>query len=178
MSNGIIEIIVESKKLCKPVDEGIVDKAVGLLNMAFNLPEFKHELIKQKFFCSNRPNFCQNKDFISGADVYEDFINTGVISVKLFVKPLINPWRRFISKTYGVTDVNGNEIVTYTWWLSNNKKDLIREYASHIGHEIFHTRYFQYIHDPKYNSRNFDNNKDVTYKIDEILESLIRQNYN
>jgi hypothetical protein len=178
MEDQKVEVKLQSKSIMHPVTDEIVSEALRLLNIVFNLPEFRQELSTQKFFCSNRPNFCKQGSEILGQDVYEDFINKGVIEINLTVKNLINPWRRFISKTYGATDINGDTIVTYTWWLTNNnKKELIIEYATHVGHEIFHTKYFQYIHDPEYGSKYFENDKDVTYKIDEIIEKLIRNNY-
>lgn len=173
-----MEIKIEIQTLTHPITTDIVDESIKLLNIVFNLPEFKTELSSQKFYCSNRPTFCKNGVEILGEDVYEDFMSKELIALKLSVKNLVNPWRRFISKTFGATDINGNLIVTYTWWLNqNNKKELIIEYATHIGHEIFHTEYFKYIHNPEIGSKHFDNDKDVTYKIDEVVEKLIRQQY-
>ena len=58
---------------------------------------------------------------------------------------------------------------------NQSQKELLVTYTTHIGHEIFHTKYFGYIHDPEFDSKEFINDKDVTYKIDEILENLIRK---
>ena len=57
------------------------------------------------------------------------------------------------------------------------KRDLIISYATHVGHEIFHTKYLGYIHDPEISDKNFVNEKDVTYMIDDILEKLIKKHY-
>lgn len=178
MNNSKIEIKILSKVLTQPVTEEIVFEVTKLLNLVFNLSDFKNEMYSQIFHSTNRPNFPSQNSILSGKDVYEDFINKGKIEINLIVKPLTNPWNRFVSKTLGLTDINGNTIVTYNWWLPiNNKNELIIEYATHIGHEIFHTKYFQYIHDPEYGSKYFVNDKDVTYKIDEIIEKLLRNNF-
>jgi len=173
-----MEIKIERQTLTYPITTEIVGESIMLLNIVFNLPEFQTELSGQKFYCSNRPSFCNNAGEILGTDVYDDFMSKELIVINLSVKNLVNPWRRFISKTFGATDINGNLIITYTWWLSqNNQKELIIEYATHIGHEIFHTEYFKYIHNPEIGNKHFDNDKDVTYKIDEIIEKLIRKQY-
>lgn len=178
MEDRKIEIRLESQKLLYPITVKVVDEALKLLNLVFNLSEFKDELSTQTFFCSNRPDFCKNSNYILGKDVYDDFIGKELILVNLTVKKLLNPWKRIFSKTYGATDINSNLITTYTWWLnSSDNKELIIEYASHIGHEIFHTKYFKYIHDPESGSKYFENDKDVTYKIDEIIEKLIISHY-
>jgi hypothetical protein len=178
MNNKTLLIEIENQFLMLPITNVITEKSIELLNIVFNLSEFKEQLVSQSFFCGNKLDLCINGKEITGLSVYEDFIGKGKIKINLTVKSLINPWKRYVSGTLGETNPNGNSIVSYTWWLNEKKgKDLIIAYATHVGHEIFHTKYFQYIHDPKYGSRNFDTNKDVTYKIDEILEHLIMNHY-
>lgn len=177
MSTEKIKITVTSKSLTEPVREEIVTKAIDLLNKVLNTEEFKALLTKQEFYCSNRPGFGNSEEYLSGEDVYSDLLKVGKIQLQLIVKPLWNPWRRFISNTLGATNIHSNVIVTYTWWLPKEHEDLIIKYATHVGHELFHTSYFQYVHDPPYGSRNFLNEKDVIYKIDDIIETLILQYY-
>lgn len=164
-------------ELRNPITSEMVEEATRILNLVFNLDEFEHELSKQSFVCSNRPNLCKN-GVILGSDVYKDFISKKHIKVFVNVKKLKNLWKLYVSGTMGETNPNGNSIITYTWWLEEkSESDLIISYATHLGHEIFHTKYFGYIHDPEINSRNFVNEKDVTYMIDDIIEKLIKKHY-
>ena len=175
------KILIETKvsRLNYPITNQVVDKATKLLNLVFNLDEFGDELSKQSFVCTNKPDFCKNGEEIKGSDVYDDFISKGKIEIDVTVKKLRHPWKRFVSKTMGETNPRGNSIITYTWWLDNrDEKDLIISYATHLGHELFHTNYFGYIHDPEINDRSFVNEKDVTYMIDDILEKLLKKHYN
>lgn len=165
-------------KTANPIDSVIVKKSISLLNIVFNQIEFKDSLSIQKFTCSNKPILCNSTNYISGKKVYEGFIANDTINISVNIKKLKNPWRRWISKTKGITSTTGRNITTYTWWLKNKpEKELIIAYASHVGHEIFHTNYFKYIHKPKFGTKNFINDKDITYKIDDIIEYLIRKNY-
>jgi hypothetical protein len=174
-----IKIEVESYSLTLPITKEVLDRSIDILNEVFNTEEFKIELSKQSFFCSNKPSMCSENREITGESVYNDFITKGQIKINFTVKNLVNPWKRFISNTYGETDPKGNSIVSYTWWLNRkNGKELMLAYATHIGHEIFHTKYLAYIHDPEYRSREFINEKDVTYMIDDILEKLISKKIN
>ena len=179
MENKTIKIEIEGHFLTQPITKEILDKSIEILNIVFNLTEFKNELSKQSFFCSNRPDLCTNNDEILGETVYNDFISKALIKINLTVKRLKNPWKRYISGTLGETNPNGNSIISYTWWLNEkNGNELLIAYATHIGHEIFHTKYLKYIHEPEYGSSKFINEKDVTYMIDDILEKLIRKHVN
>ena len=179
MDNKTIKIEIEGHFLTRPITKEILDKSIEILNIVFNLTEFKNELSKQSFFCSNRPDLCTNNDEILGETVYNDFISKTLIKINLTVKRLKNPWKRYISGTLGETNPNGNSIISYTWWLNEkNGNELLIAYATHIGHEIFHTKYLKYIHEPEYGSSKFINEKDVTYMIDDILEKLIRKYVN
>jgi hypothetical protein len=174
-----VNIVVTDTQLTKPITTEVVTRSIELLNLVFNLPEFKDSLSKYAFVSTNRPNFSSEGNDIEGKAVYNDFINKGTVNINLKVKKLLNPWKRIISKTYGETNPGGYLILSYTWWLKRYKdKELVILYASHVGHEIFHTKYFGYVHDPKYNSGNFVNDRDVTYKIDDIIEALIRKTSN
>lgn len=174
------KILIETNvvSLRHPITNKVVDDATKILNLVFNLDEFRIELSRQSFACSNRPDFCKNGKEILGSDVFADFVSKKVIKVLLTVKKLTNPWKRYVSKTMGETNPNGISIITYNWWLDDsNERDLVVSYATHIGHEIFHTKYFGYIHDPEIHERSFVNEKDVTYMIDDILEKLIKKHY-
>lgn len=166
-------------KVIAPIDVNIVKKAIALVNNVYRSEEFQTEIEKYNFVCSNKPDLCDSSGVINGGTVYRDIMQYDTIVINLTVKNIgIRFWRRYISKTQGATAPTGNSIVTYTWWLDNNNmKDLIIQYAAHIGHEIFHTKYYKYIHDPSAGSRGFVNDKDVTYKIDDIIEALIIKNY-
>lgn len=175
MENKSTLIRIMNRTLTDPITDEIADEAIQLLNRVFNSTDFKEELSSESFYSSNRPDFSGNSTELPGKLVYEDFMNKGLIEIDVMVKHLVNPVRRFVSKTYGATNINGNQIVTYTWWLSDDPKERIIEYATHIGHEIFHTSHFKYIHDPEYGHDDFEIDKDVSYKIDEIVEKLIRK---
>lgn len=178
MTENKILIEAQIQGLRYPITDKIVAEATKILNKVFNLEEFEIELSKQSFVCSNRPLFCKNGKEILGSDVFADFISKKHIKVSLTVKKLANPWKRYFSKTMGETNPNGNSIITYTWWLDDSsERDLVISYATHVGHEIFHTKYFGYIHDPEISDRRFINEKDVTYMIDDILEKLIKKHY-
>ncbi len=164
-------------ELENPITSEIVEKATRILNYVFNLDEFEQELSKQSFVCSNKPDLCKN-GVILGSDVFGDFLSKKHIKVLVTVKKLKNIWKLYISGTMGETNPNGNSIITYTWWLKGkSEKDLVISYATHLGHELFHIKQLGYIHDPEINSRNFVNEKDVTYMIDDILEKLIKKHY-
>jgi hypothetical protein len=174
------KVIIETNivSLRYPITIKIVSEATRILNIVFNLSEFEIELSKHSFVRSNRPEFCKNGQEISGSDVHADFISKKKIEISLTVKKLTNLWKQYVYKTMGETHPAGNSIITYHWWLDNeNERDLIISYATHIGHEIFHTNYFGYVHDPGAGSKKFVNEKDVTYMIDDILEKLIKENY-
>jgi len=176
MENKSIKIETESHFLTLPITKEILDKSIEILNIVFNQPEFKNELSVQSFYCSNRPDLCTNDKEILGETVYNDFISKEVIKINLTVKRLKNPWKRYVSGTLGETNPNGNSIISYTWWLNEKSdKDLLIAYTTHIGHEIFHTKYLKYIHEPEFGSSKFINEKDVTYMIDDILEKLIKK---
>lgn len=178
MDDNKILIETNALGLRLPITDKVVDEATKILNIVFNLEEFEKELSKQSFVCTNRPDLCKNGKEILGSDVFSDFISKKIIKVSLTVKKLTNPWKRYVSKTMGETNPNGNSIITYTWWLNDNSEsDLVISYATHVGHEIFHTKYFGFIHDPEISDRNFVNEKDVTYMIDDILEKLIKKYY-
>lgn len=178
MDHNKIVIKTETIQLRFPITQNIVEESTKILNIVFNLNEFEEQLSKQSFICSNRSNFCKDGKEILGVNVYKDFISKKNITVQLTIKKLTNPWKRWISKTMGETDPQGNSIITYNWWLDyKTENDLVISYATHIGHEIFHTKYLGYIHDPEIGSKNFVNEKDVTYMIDDILEDLIKKNY-
>lgn len=174
MGNSGILIKTKIVRLSHPVTNSIVQEATQILNKVFNLAEFEEELSRQSFVCTNRPEFCRNGKEIAGVDVFSDFISKESIEVLVSVKILRNWWKRYVSKTMGETNPNGNSIITYNWWLKNDR-NLAVNYAIHLGHEIFHTRYFGYIHDPEINDKDFVNEKDVTYMIDDILERLIKK---
>lgn len=174
-----VKVIANEVDVSFPIDLRIVNKSLELINLVFNLPEFQDSISKYSFVCTNKPILCKNNT-IPGNSVYDDLINAKEINIDLKVKALINPWRRFISKTLGATNPSGHKIISYKWWLRKKKKDtkeLTIIYASHLGHEIFHTDYFKYLHNPEYGSSGFVNEKDVTYKIDDIIEALIRKYY-
>lgn len=173
-------ILIETQvqALMYPITDKIVDEATKVLNIIFNLEEFEAELSKQSFACTNRPSFCTNGKEILGSDVFSDFISKKQIKVLLTVKKLTNYWKRYFSRTMGETNTSGNSIITYNWWLDGkSEKDLIISYATHIGHEIFHTKYFGYVHKPKINNKRFVKEKDVTYMVDDIIEKLIKEHY-
>lgn len=173
-----IKIEFGNTNLINPITSETVRKTNELLNIVFNSQEFEDALEKESFVCSNKPSICNTRNEIPGRFVFDDFVSKRIILVDLTVKKLKNPWKRRISKTMGETHPDGNLIVSYNWWLKNlNEKDLVIAYATHIGHEIFHTKYFKYIHDPEINEKKFINEKDVTYKIDDIIEALIKKNY-
>lgn len=177
MAENKITIELQVAKLKHPVTNEIVQEAAAILNRVFNLDEFEQELSKQVFVATNRPDFARNNQ-ISGADVYADFISKERLPVTVTVKRLLNPVKRGFSRTMGETDPSGTSIITYDWWLKGEtEKELLIAYATHIGHELFHTNYFGYIHDPAINDHGFVNEKDVTYMIDDILERLIRKYY-
>lgn len=168
-------IETESIQLRSPVTNAIAEKSIAILNEVFNAPEFGEMLSKYSFVCTNKPAMCDSSGNISGANVYAEFMKAGTISINLRVRR--NLFKK-ISGTLGETPSQGNTITTYTWWLDDdNERDLVIDYATHVGHEIFHTLYFKYIHDPEYGSKNFVNDRDVTYKIDDILEELIKKYY-
>jgi len=170
-----IKILLKSKSLRQPVTSKIIDKSIEILNTIFNSTLFRDKIIDNKFVCTNKPELCGADNFISGQAVYDDLMSVETISLRLEVKKLRNPWKRWVSKTKGETRLTGNTIKSYTWWLKNrDEKELTIIYASHVGHEIFHTNYYQYKHDPEIGSKTFQNDKDVTYKIDDIIEELIR----
>jgi len=174
-----IKILLQSKSFRAPVTAKIIDKSIEILNTIFNSIEFRDRIIDNKFVCTNKPELCGADNYISGKAVYDDLMSVATISLHLKVKKLRNLWKRRISKTKGETKLAGNTIKSYTWWLRNrNENELIIVYASHVGHEIFHTNYYKYKHNPKKGSSAFDNEKDVTYKIDDIIEELIRKHFN
>lgn len=174
-----IKISLESKQLCYPITAEIVDQTIEWLNVVFNSTEFRAEIIKNKFVCTNKPELCGEDNFISGLDVYNDLISENRILLNLKVRRLKHLWKRWISKTKGETKLAGNTIKSYTWWLTNeDPKELAILYASHVGHEIFHTKYYKYKHNPKKGSQAFENDRDVTYKIDDIIENLMRKHFN
>ncbi len=173
-----IFIKTEEVNIRYPINTEIVKQAMKLVNSALNDNEFKNELEKCSFVCTNRQDLCDSTNNISGKTVYEDFIKHDTLSLNLIIKKLLNPWKRHISGTLGETDPRSNTILTYTWWLFyKDRKELVINYATHIGHELFHTKYLGYIHYPSVDSRDFVGDRDVTYKIDEIIEKLIRKNY-
>lgn len=174
-----IVVKVESATTKKTINDEIIKESVAVLNKVLNDPAFKDSLMAQSFVCTNKPSFCGADGMISGKKVYEDLIQKETLKVNLKVKFLWNPWRRWKSRTRGITGTKGTTIKTYTWWLKRkSKKERTIAYASHVGHELFHTVYFQYVHNPKFGSKEFVNDKDVSYKIDDILEALIRKHMN
>lgn len=170
-----VYIRAENVQVKAPVTSALVEKTLQCLNTIFNSVEFKDSLEKYDFVCTNKPDICDTSETIKGSQVYKDLIKSDTITINIRVKKLKNPWKRSISKTLGETPPSGNTITTYTWWLETDTDTLLADYTAHIGHEIFHTKYFQYIHDPEYGSKDFVNDRDVTYKIDDILEALIRK---
>ena len=173
-----IKITAEVRSLKHPITEEVVSKSISLLNIVFNQPEFKESLCAQTFVGTNRPDLSNADGFIPGESVFNEFYSNKEYEIVLKVKKLKNIWERKFSKTKGKTTLKGREIVTYNWWLKNKtEKELIINYASYIGHELFHTSYFKFVHDPEYVSVDFVNDKDVIYKIDNILEELIRKIY-
>lgn len=170
-----IQIILVSKRLKRPIDASIMEKTIELLNRVFNSTEFRDLVIDNSFTCSNKPSLCGTDQTISGQAVYDDLMRIDHIELKLHIKKLWNPFKRYGYHTKGETNINGNTIITYNWWLKNkSEKERLIIYASHVGHEIFHTKYYQYIHNPKKGSRDFVEEKDVTYNIDNIIEQIIR----
>lgn len=175
MSENKIRLTLKVEQLNDPITNEIIRDTTKILNLVFNLDEFGKELSKQSFFASNKPSMSTDGMEISGKEVYEDFISKGAITVSVSVRKLRNLIKRYRWRTMGETAPSGTSIVTYTWWLDYiNNTELLINYATHIGHELFHTNYFGYIHDPEKGSSAFVNDKDVTYKIDDILEKLIR----
>jgi len=162
-----------------PITARIIAQATQLLNIAFNIPEFKKQLADRSFVATNKPELSSEGEEIKGKDVFKDIMSYQEINVCVSVKKLGNLWKRWISKTMGETKPSGSCIVTYNWWLKSKKgKELVINYAAHLGHEIMHTNYYGYVHHPKMGSASFNKEKDVTYVIDDILEELIRKNYN
>jgi hypothetical protein len=160
----------------KPVTKEIAAKSIYYLNKVLNLPDFKQDLLSCSFFCSNRPELCNMVSHtIPGDSVYNDLMKKGILVIQLKVKASL-PWQYLFTKTYGKTSPYYNSILTYKWWLrSYEEKELVIQYASHVGHEMFHTSYFGYLHDPALGTRGFTNDHDVCYKLGDIIMALIRK---
>ena len=168
-------------RLRKPIDETLVAQSIEMLNVIFNLPAFGEALSKETFVATNRPGF-GNGETIPGLDVYNDFISKGTLIVNLEIKKggffSVGWFRNVAFGTLGETNVTGSTIVTYNSWLKKlTPRDRLIYYTTHIGHELFHTNYFGYIHDPAVANADFKGERDVTYKVDEIIEKLINENY-
>lgn len=178
MEKSILTVKQGNTNVLHPITNERVQKAFKLLNKVFNSYEFEKELCAQTFVKTNRPGFGASITTISGKEVFDDFISKGEITIDVEVRRSLGGlFRRLFFSTMGETLPSGNTIVTYPWWLNKlHGKDLLVGYATHIGHEILHTRYYGYIHDPEIGSRGFINEKDVTYKIDDILVTLIAAN--
>ncbi len=178
MAENKIHIHTTTLGYMYPITAKIIAQATQLLNVVFNMPEFKKQLDAQTFVASNKPSLSSDGLDINGADVYTDIMSQKDITVTVNVKYLSHPWKRWISKTMGETKPLGTSINTYNWWLKSKKgKELVISYAAHVGHEIMHTKYYGYVHNPKMGSAKFNKEKDVTYTIDDILEDLIRKSY-
>jgi hypothetical protein len=176
----MVNIIVRNAILRRPIDQVILQKGIALLNVIFNSTEFENELSKQSFVVSNKPGFSLNGLNITGKQVYDELIGSSNIFIDIQIRRggllSVGFFKKVFFGTMGETDPSGSTIVTYNSWLKQlDDNELFILYTTHIGHEIFHTKYFGFVHDPKYGSREFLAEKDVTYKIDEILESLIRK---
>lgn len=178
MEKAILTVKQGNTNVVHPITNEIVQRSFELLNKVFNSIEFEKELCAQTFVKTNRPGFGASIETISGKEVFDDFINKGEITIDVEVKRSLGGFlKRLAFRTMGETLPSGSTIVTYPWWLKKLRgKDLLVGYATHVGHEIFHTRYYGYIHDPEFGSRGFVNERDVTYKIDDILEALIAAN--
>lgn len=169
-----ININANIVSLSNPITADIVTAAIQRLNIVFNSVAFSNSLQAKSFVATNNPALSLNGKTITGKDVYDNIFSKPQVEIDIIVRKLNNPYKRYVSKTMGETNPLGNTIITYTWWLKNlSKGDLVKNYAVHLGHEIFHTNYFGYLHDPAIGTRDFDNDKDVTYAIDDILESLL-----
>ncbi len=178
MKDAKIHIHTTTKGIDLPINTRILAEATRLLNVVFNLPEFKKQLVLYSFAATNKPALSPDGNEIPGEVVYQDIMKEPNISVCASVRKLGNPWKRWISKTKGQTDPSDTCIITYTWWLKNKKgKDLVIDYTAHLAHEILHTSHFGYVHNPKLGSPQFKKEKDVAYLIDDLLENLIRENY-
>lgn len=173
-----IKILIENGQYRQPITAEIAQRSVDLLNRVLNLDEFRDSLVKYSFVPTNKPSLSENGTDIRGIDVYNDFTHLDSIAISLKVSHLWNPWKRVISGTMGETNPKGRLIVTYPYWLrKTSKKDLVTGYATHIGHEIFHTNWYGYIHEPQKGAKSFVNDRDVTYKIDDIIGSLVNKYY-
>lgn len=174
-----VHVKIGEATVIRPIDMAVVKKAIELVNAVYASQDFRDELDKYNFICSNKPSLCDRSLVIPGSVVYADFTKFDTLTINLVVKRVgLKFWKRYLTGTLGETDPQGTTILTYTWWLDDEDvRELTIGYATHIGHEIFHTKYYQYLHDPAYGSKDFDGEKDVTYKVDSIMEALIRKNY-
>lgn len=171
----VIVLKVRNAKLRSPIDSTIVDTVTQLLNTVYNSQEFWDSLSDKSFVCSNRPDMCSGNSEITGSAVFNELVSQDTLLIDLEVRKVgIMFWKRYFFETLGETDTNGKLVVTYDYWLeSSNRKNLIIDYATHIGHELFHTAHFAFLHDPGFGKKGFIESKDVTYTIDHILESLL-----
>ncbi len=168
---GIKTEIIESSD---PITKEIIKLSTQLLNQIINSQEFGDSLRKYSFDCRNIDNNCNSAKEISGEKVLNDIMSLDTVTIKLKIKN--GKWniKARMNKTIGKTYGSKNLITTYTYWTKGmSQSELIKSYTSHLAHELMHTSYFYYVHDPKFSSKNFDKQKDVCYTIGNIVDSLI-----
>ena len=177
MTNPHINIELASKNVTYPITSEMANRTIDTLNDVFNSDEFRDVITKNRFIGLNKENLTSTGGYTSGETVYNDLINKRSVAVNLVVTNLMNPWKRFVSKTMSETNIHGNTIVTYDWWLKKKMgKEVFITYASHVGHQILHTKYYKY-QQPESIQEIASATEDlgVKYKIDNILEDLIRR---
>jgi hypothetical protein len=130
-------------------DAGIYRKLVtdadSLLNLAFNLPEFKDAVLAHRFDWKDLGN--GRKDSLTSQEVFDSlFTKKKLAEVNLFFKK--KKITNIIARLYGTvgkTIPGSNSTVTYTDWIDLSDENYLctlLSYTSHIAHEYCHQRNF------------------------------------